>query len=430
MELINLVKDVEKNVEIVRCAKDEKVREIRNAVELMMNRLDSHLKVKLLTLMQQKGSLDRETEQLEQLLDEIEFQMNSCSRSQLILKSPDLLKMIHQVRLKPMANFLAAPVPVDFVSEIVPAYDTATFVMEKFSVHQRKGVPIYSNELNVNGLIWRLKVYPYGNGNVRGEYLSVFLELTYGCPETSKYEYRVQMIHQNSSKVIQREFVSDFEVGESWGYNRFFRLDLLASEGYLNVQRDSIELRFQVRPSTFFERCRDQQWYISHLLKKQLHNETEIKQLKERLRREVVKNRHHSANGGGSSVTEINSALNLNASAISVGENCQLISVNLSSPSTSTSTSLSNSSSSTEPAEVPSFTGAKSKHFDDAKKTNYNFNDKSGAKTSNKLKCDADKRKDYTSNLFSDLLQNIYENNNTHSNALPKVLALISMILS
>lgn len=219
MELISLVKDVEKNVDTVRAAKDEKVREIRNAVELMVNRLDSHLKLKLLTLMRQKRSLDQETEQLEQLLDEIEHQMNSCSRSQLIMKSPELLKMIHQVRLKPMACYVTAPVPADFVSEIVPAYDTATFLMEKFATLQRKGVPIYSNELNVNGLMWRLKVYPNGNGAVRGEYLSVFLELTHGYPETSKYEYRVQMIHQSSSKVIQREFVSDFEVGESWGYN-------------------------------------------------------------------------------------------------------------------------------------------------------------------------------------------------------------------
>lgn len=41
----------EKNVESVRTAKDERVREIRNAVELMIARLDSQLKSKLLTLM-------------------------------------------------------------------------------------------------------------------------------------------------------------------------------------------------------------------------------------------------------------------------------------------------------------------------------------------------------------------------------------------
>lgn len=64
----------------MRNAKDEKVREIKNAVESMVCRLDTQLKVKLLTLMRQKNSLTQETEQLEQLLEEIEHQLNTCSR--------------------------------------------------------------------------------------------------------------------------------------------------------------------------------------------------------------------------------------------------------------------------------------------------------------------------------------------------------------
>lgn len=62
-----------------------------------------------------------------------------------------------------------------------------------------------------------------------------------------RYEYRVEMLHQVSrdpSKNIVREFASDFEVGECWGYNRFFRLDLLASEGYLNPDTDTLILRY------------------------------------------------------------------------------------------------------------------------------------------------------------------------------------------
>lgn len=114
------------------------------------------------------------------------------------------------------------------------------------------------------------------------------------------------MIHQSSSKIIQREFVSDFEVGECWGYNRFFRLDLLASEGYLNILRDTLELRFQVRPSTFFQRCRDQQWFINQLIKKQSYQENEIKQLKDRLKREIDRNKYQlGSNNSGSSITEI-----------------------------------------------------------------------------------------------------------------------------
>ncbi|KAL3268426.1 hypothetical protein HHI36_007538 [Cryptolaemus montrouzieri] len=293
MELISVVQEVERNVESVRSAKDERVREIRNAVELMIARLDSQLKTKLLTLMGQKDSLTQETEQLEHLLHEVEHQLHSSTRSELITKSGELSRMIHSIRKKPMTSFVTAPVPADFHSEIVPVYDSSTFVMHGFSQLQRKADPVYSTPLHCNGLCWRLKVYPDGNGVVRGNYLSVFLELSAGYPETSKYEYRVEMIHQASrdvSKNIVREFASDFEVGECWGYNRFFRLDLLASEGYLNVTLDTLVLRFQVRAPTFYQRCRDQQWYINQLRTVQNQYISQINESKERLAAEISRN--------------------------------------------------------------------------------------------------------------------------------------------
>jgi tripartite motif-containing protein 37 len=88
MELISMVQEVERGVEHVRAAKDERVREIRNAVELMIARLDSQLKTKLLSLMAQKNVLTLETERLENLLAEIDRYLNVKPRSELIAKSP------------------------------------------------------------------------------------------------------------------------------------------------------------------------------------------------------------------------------------------------------------------------------------------------------------------------------------------------------
>uniref|UniRef100_A0AAQ6A6V8 Tripartite motif containing 37 n=1 Tax=Amphiprion ocellaris TaxID=80972 RepID=A0AAQ6A6V8_AMPOC len=275
MELISLVQEVERNVEAVRGAKDERVREIRNAVEMMIARLDNQLKNKLITLMGQKTSLTQETELLESLLQEVEHQLHSCSKSELISKSPEILLMFQQVHRKPMQSFVTTPVPPDFTSTL-----------------RQRADPVYSPPLQISGLCWRLKVYPDGNGVVRGNYLSVFLELSAGLPETSKYEYRVEMVHQASSdpsKNIIREFASDFEVGECWGYNRFFRLDLLASEGYLNIQTDTLVLRYQVRSPTFFQKCRDQYWYISQLESAQSGYIQQINNLKERLAIELFR---------------------------------------------------------------------------------------------------------------------------------------------
>ncbi|CAH1231224.1 TRIM37 [Branchiostoma lanceolatum] len=305
MELISLVQEVERNVDSVRQAKDERVREIRNAVEMMIARLDAQLKSKLITLMGQKNSLTQETELLESLLQEVEHQLRSCSKSELIAKSTELLQMFTQVHRKPMASFVTAPVPADFTSELVPPYDASTFVIQTFSVLQQRADPVYSPPLHVNGLSWRLKVYPDGNGVVRANYLSVFLELSAGLPETSKYEYRVEMLNQSSpdsSKNIVREFASDFEVGECWGYNRFFRLDLLASEGYHDIPSDTLVLRFQVRPPTFYQKCRDQQWHIRQLESAQAGYVATVNDLKERLAIELSRNQRGSGKvGKGSS---------------------------------------------------------------------------------------------------------------------------------
>ncbi|XP_014663122.1 PREDICTED: E3 ubiquitin-protein ligase TRIM37-like [Priapulus caudatus] len=279
MELISLVQEVEKNVE------EEEPDD--------SPRLGTHSEEQSLYTQGQKQSLTQETEYLESLLQDVEHELHTTTRSELISRSAALMQMFKDVHRKPMASFVTAPVPADFNSEIVPHYDSSTFVMNSFTVLRHKADPVYSPPLHVNGLVWRLKVYPDGNGVVRGNYLSVFLELSGGLPETSKYEYRVEMVHQASrdvSKNIVREFSSDFEVGECWGYNRFFRLDLLATEGYLNTETDTLVLRFQVRPPTFYQKCRDQQWYVTQLETTNSQLVSQNNDLKERIAIELSRN--------------------------------------------------------------------------------------------------------------------------------------------
>ncbi len=50
-------------------------------------------------------------------------------------------------------------------SEVVPEYDHAIFKMTNFRELQRKGKEIYSESLKLQGLVWRLKVYPVSGTN-------------------------------------------------------------------------------------------------------------------------------------------------------------------------------------------------------------------------------------------------------------------------
>jgi hypothetical protein len=101
---------------------------------------------------------------------------------------------------------------------------------------------------------------------VRGQYVSVFLELVAGPTEPSKYEYKIEMTHLlscDSAMSVGRKFVSTFEVGECWGYNRFFRLDCLEAEGFL--MDNAIEFQYSVRHASFYYLCRDMGWYVGQL---------------------------------------------------------------------------------------------------------------------------------------------------------------------
>lgn len=95
--------------------------------------------------------------------------------------------------------------------------------------------------MHAQGITWRLKVYPNGNGVAKNTYISVFLEMLKGSNEPLKYEYRVEMLNKrNPNQIVMREFASDFETGECWGYNRFFKIELLDRDGFIVSDDDEV----------------------------------------------------------------------------------------------------------------------------------------------------------------------------------------------
>ena len=91
--------------------------------------------------------------QVEQLLGQVETQLSSATKGQLISKSEEMLKLTVAANKKTMT--VTAPVQADFLSELVPAYDEKTFTLLQFSAPQSKAEPVYSAPLHVHGLSWR-----------------------------------------------------------------------------------------------------------------------------------------------------------------------------------------------------------------------------------------------------------------------------------
>lgn len=109
------------------------------------------------------------------------------------------------------------------------------------------------------GSRWRLNVYPKGN-NTNYRYLSTYVELCDGI--AGRYQYTVELLHNDAHKQVKFQSEDHFRVGEIRGYQKFIRVKRVLEEGYLNDD-GSIYIRLSIRPATLALRCQYQEEYQS-----------------------------------------------------------------------------------------------------------------------------------------------------------------------
>ncbi len=71
------------------------------------------------------------------------------------------------------------------MKELLPEYNNFEYELKDFS--QCGGGIMYSDPFVLNGVEWRLKIYPRGNGVAKGRYLSVFVEMSKAERSQKKY---------------------------------------------------------------------------------------------------------------------------------------------------------------------------------------------------------------------------------------------------
>lgn len=311
------LKSINDKIISVGSYKLDKSNELEELFDSLKSKLENRVHVKLTKLMQCKNDISDKLKFLENIKYNIEKELSDAPKSILIAKSDELVKNLKNLNFDSesleakFSENVNLNISAEIPSEVSPQYESAVFEILDYktliSHHQlyQQGISypvnsnnlennsssnnsgsnkgqmkfpkekefIYSPELFTNGLVWRLKVYPYGNGAAKGEYISIFLELIEGLSESSKYYYKIELCnllflqgdkrHANHS----REFSSDFTNGECWGYNRFYKIENLEREGFID-QIGKLMIKFYVRPQTYSQLCRDQKNYITTLEKR------------------------------------------------------------------------------------------------------------------------------------------------------------------
>ncbi|KAI9140445.1 hypothetical protein BKA69DRAFT_1125702 [Paraphysoderma sedebokerense] len=312
------IQAIEKNIIAVNDAKKQCDIELKAALERAQKKIDAQLRRKLMRLLGKKTSFSNFTSSLDSVSRKLQSSLQSLSQVELIYNSDTLTKLAIEYEKVPDAANAGCEgdeerTEVEFESEVVPSFEGTTVKIVNFSAFEQQGSVFYSEPFIASGNTWRLKVYPAGNGQARGNYLSIFVELVEGSPGPIEYQYRIQLINQTNKTAspsyrlddldvqlesrdsrgkgpghehrdhnVTREFSSEFEVGECWGYNKFFPSELLKKDGFLDIS-DTLVIKYYVRALSYHQKCSDLSRYVVGLQESLSKKDAEIKDLKSKL---------------------------------------------------------------------------------------------------------------------------------------------------
>jgi hypothetical protein len=83
--------------------------------------------------------------------------------------------------------------------------------------------------------------------------------MTQAIQEVGKYKYKVEMCNHKTPDIrISREFDSEFEPGECWGYNTYGKISALYEEGYVHPMEDYLEIVLHIKSPSFYHQVLDQ----------------------------------------------------------------------------------------------------------------------------------------------------------------------------
>jgi len=274
----------------VQNKKQERVKELQTVVEQVTKRLERELDMKDSNILGKQKDLEKNIKLLEDTKIELNERICQSSKTEMVEKSGKILEHLQDLKKKFETAQNENSMSLDFFSEVIPGFESGVFILKDFSFLVKSTEIIYSEPIFANGIQWRLKVYPNGAGTAKDSYVSVFLEMTQGESLPSKYEYKIELLNQienDGSNSLSKDFTSEFQAGQCWGFHKFIRIDTLEKEGFLVPQQsDMLVFRYHVRALTYYQQCEAQKRYIKSLEEQQRESNQLLEELKKKLESE------------------------------------------------------------------------------------------------------------------------------------------------
>lgn len=263
-----------------------------NDIEKLKARTEKRLKDTKLSLMEKKNISEEEIKLLEPIREQVEHLWSGgLSKASLMYSVEELSAILNEIHRCFETSSLSSIEEVDPGSEICPPYSTkGTFRIDNYVdiIKERRSEVVLSQPVEMNGLTWRLEVHPLGRLIFRNIYVAVYLKLVHGSVAPGEYDFVVTLVKPSSkadtSHSISREHtcVTFSRDRDGFGWLPFCPIHVVR-DGFTDEQ-GGVTFEFSIRPSTYYQLCRDQQRYIKKL--EELVDSTEQQQERKRRRKE------------------------------------------------------------------------------------------------------------------------------------------------
>ena len=262
------LKDINEKIIEIGNTKYKKIKEIEEFFKNIRNQIQTQNQELITNLLEKKQNIEEKLNEIQNYMKNFSYQIKNSSKNEIISQSNNLIKTLKEIKLKLLTensdiNKFPNNFTLDIQNPLVPKYESGTFEIQNFENIKTDKI-MYSQEMRIGGLLWKLKLYPKGNVTSKGEYISIFLELQSGLNEPSKYYYILEMVNFKNRRNYFMEYSSNFTNGECWGYSKFYKIDKLKEDGYLNEKGDMV-LKVHIRPESFEQLSRDLKGYIDIL---------------------------------------------------------------------------------------------------------------------------------------------------------------------
>ena len=268
------LKDIGDKIIEIGNMKYKKVKESEEYFKNIINQIQTQSQEVITNLLEKKRNLEAKLSEIQNYSKNFSFRLKNSSKNDIISQSNNLIKELKEIKLKILTQnadnidkITNNNLTLNIQNPLVPRYETGVYIIKKYEKIKSDKV-MYSPEMIIGGLVWKLKLYPRGNVTSKGECISVFLELQSGVSEPSKYFYVLELVNFKKRRNYFMEYSSNFSNGECWGYSNFYKIKKLKEDGFINPEGDMI-IKVHIRPESFEQLSRDLKGYIQFLEKKE-----------------------------------------------------------------------------------------------------------------------------------------------------------------